>query len=144
MAKIKHRVGIVAPIGKVWEALTTPEGLSGWWSSSATITSEEVQLEFKGLTKLTFSIINQEDLVHFHLQNIVDLPPWGGSDLEFHIMSVDDQVFVTLLHAHPDASDDDFQYFRTKWPIYLVSLKQYVETGTGNPFPDDIKIQADL
>jgi hypothetical protein len=28
----------------------------------------------------------------------------------------------------------------TKWATYLVSLKQLVETGTGAPSPDDLRI----
>jgi uncharacterized protein YndB with AHSA1/START domain len=32
MADIRHRVGIAAPPARVYEALTTTEGLSGWWT----------------------------------------------------------------------------------------------------------------
>ena len=144
MATIRHRVGIVAPRDKVWEALTTPQGLSGWWASSASITPATVHLAFTGLTTLTFSILNQENVSRLHLKNTVDPHPWGGSELEFFLSAADAQVFVTLLHHHPEASEEDFQFFMTKWPIFLVSLKRFVETGIGNPFPNDIKIQADL
>ena len=32
MADIRHRVGIGAPQDRIYQALTTPEGLSGWWT----------------------------------------------------------------------------------------------------------------
>ena len=32
MADIRHRVGIAAPKEQVYEALSTVEGLSGWWT----------------------------------------------------------------------------------------------------------------
>jgi hypothetical protein len=28
----------------------------------------------------------------------------------------------------------------TKWAVFLLSLKQLVETGTGSPEPNDVKI----
>ncbi len=32
MADIRHRVGIAAPRERVYRALATREGLSGWWT----------------------------------------------------------------------------------------------------------------
>ena len=32
MPDIRHRVGITAPAGRVYQALATKEGLSGWWT----------------------------------------------------------------------------------------------------------------
>ena len=30
-----------------------------------------------------------------------------------------------------------------KWAVFLMSLKDVIETGTGNPFPNDIHIDHD-
>jgi hypothetical protein len=30
----------------------------------------------------------------------------------------------------------------TKWAIFLMSLKAFVETGKGAPSPDDVKIDS--
>ena len=78
------------------------------------------------------------------MKNIDGPGAWKDSDLEFHLEPSEEQVFLILRHYNDQASEEDFQYFMTKWPIYLVSLKSYIETGKGRPFPDDIKIQADL
>ncbi len=29
-----------------------------------------------------------------------------------------------------------------KWATFLLSLRDYVEQGQGQPFPDDVKIEA--
>jgi hypothetical protein len=34
MADILHRVGIKASLADVYHALTTPDGLAGWWTSN--------------------------------------------------------------------------------------------------------------
>lgn len=147
MATIKHRVGIVAPLQEVWAALTEPKRLSGWWSSSADGNSEPngtFNLKFTGLTTLSFRVIQRKENHLLHLKNMDGPGAWKDSDLEFHLERSEEQVFLVLKHYSEQASEDDFQFFMTKWPIFLVSLKSYVETGKGRPFPNDIKIQADL
>jgi uncharacterized protein YndB with AHSA1/START domain len=34
MADIVHRIGIKAPVSKVYAALSTVEGVAGWWIST--------------------------------------------------------------------------------------------------------------
>jgi uncharacterized protein YndB with AHSA1/START domain len=36
MCDIRHRVGITAPAGRVYDALATTDGLSGWWTREVT------------------------------------------------------------------------------------------------------------
>ena len=147
MARIKHRVGIVAPPQDVWAALTEAERICGWWSSSADGSSQlggTLNLGFEGLTKLSFHVIQHQENRLLHLRNMDGPGAWSGSDLAFQLEQGEGQTFLTLNHSNDAASEEDFQFFMTKWPIFLVSLKSYVETGKGRPFPDDIKIQADL
>lgn len=40
MKSILHRLVIEAPVAKVYEALATQEGLSGWWTPDVTATPE--------------------------------------------------------------------------------------------------------
>ena len=41
MADIIHRVGIQAPISKVYEAVSTVEGVAGWWTKQTTGASKK-------------------------------------------------------------------------------------------------------
>lgn len=127
--------------------MTEPEKLCGWWSSSAEGNSGlggTLNLSFEGLTTLSFRVIQCQDKAHLQLKNIGGPGAWKDSSLEFHLEQSEGQVFLILNHHSDQASEDDFQFFMTKWPIFLVSLKAYIETGKGRPYPDDIKIQADL
>jgi uncharacterized protein YndB with AHSA1/START domain len=36
MVDIIHRIGIKAPVSKVYEAVSTAEGIAGWWSRETT------------------------------------------------------------------------------------------------------------
>lgn len=40
MVDIIHRVGIKAPVSKVYAALSTVEGVAGWWTKETTGVSE--------------------------------------------------------------------------------------------------------
>lgn len=143
MAKVKHRVGIRESIDTVFQTLTTNEGFSGWWASSADIEAEvggRADLTFLELTVLSFEYKELVPNKVVQLKCSSGPGPWQDSELLFELEHSDDQVFLTLTHQNDDASEDDFLYFCTKWPIYLLSLRDLVETGEGRPYPNDIKI----
>lgn len=147
MATIRHRVGIKSPVQDVWEAITSPAKISRWWSSSAGGNSQagsNLELTFDGLVTLTFAVIERVESRLLHLQNKGGPGAWDESHLEFELAKDARQTFVILKHYNPQASEDDFQFFMTKWPVFLVSLKSYLETGQGRPYPNDIKTQVDL
>ena len=143
MAIVKHRVGIRGSIGTVYQTLITNEGFSGWWATSADIEAEvggRADLTFLDLTVLSFEYKELVPKKAVGLKCISGPGPWLDSVLLFELGQSDDQVFLTLTHHNDNASEDDFLYFSTKWPVYLLSLRDLVETGEGNPYPDDIKI----
>ena len=145
MAKVKHRVGINASIDQVFAAITTNEGLAGWWASSAEISAEiggKVDLTFDGLTVLKFKYKDIQEHKKVDIQCVEGPGPWQDSELLFELEQAEDQVFVTLTHQNDASSEADFLYFSTKWTCYLLSLKNLVETGKGRPYPNDIKIHV--
>ena len=102
MATIRHRVGIVAPEHEVWTALTEPKRLAGWWSSSADGSSERggtLNLEFEGLTTLSFHVIHRSEDRLLHLMNIDGPGAWKTSDLEFHLERGESHCAITRLSA---------------------------------------------
>lgn len=143
MARVRHRVGINSSLSDVFVALTEPEGLTRWWSTTAagsTNIGQTLELGFGGVITLAF-VTRAKDANTRLLMSCPDGPgPWHESELEFTLEQDESQVFVTLMHHSAAASDDDFLYFNTKWPLYLLSLRDYLETGQGRPSPHDIPI----
>ena len=145
MAKIKHRVGVNAPIDQVFAALTTSEGLAGWWASAAEVSMKiggSVELTFNGLSVLKFKCKGIQENKAVNIQCVEGPGPWQDSELLFELEQAVDQVFVTLTHRNDAASEEDFLYFSTKWTCYLLSLRDLIETGAGRPYPNDIKIHV--
>jgi len=147
MNEIRHRVGIRAPLRSIYEAVHYSEKLTGWWATTASGGCEigsRVELCFPGYPSQVWELaeLNPDERVRLKLLSGPD--PWLDSELIFELMEADDQIFVTLTHrTGPQTPLDAVQYFTTKWPMFLVSLKAFLEMGKGMPFPDDIRIQHD-
>jgi len=145
MNEIRHRVGIRARIEDIYEATYKPQKLRSWWATSASGSDSVgslIKLVFPGYPDHEWEIVElaENERVHLRLHSGPD--PWLGSELRFEFLASTDQVFVTLTHITvAETPAEAFQYFCTKWPTFLVSLKQYLESGQGMPFPNDIKIQ---
>jgi hypothetical protein len=143
MGEIRHRVGIKGSLHAVYEAVTQPTQLVGWWASSATgspVIGDQLVLHFADLAKLSFEVLDLVADSWIRLRCASGPTPWVGSGLDIRLEGADDQVFVILTHANVDPADPSYLYFNTKWPVYLLSLKSFVETGQGTPFPKEAKI----
>ncbi len=143
MAEVQHRVGIRGSIADIYAALFNPKELAGWWATSAAGTPEignTLDLNFNELVTLSFVICDLQTNTLAYLECVSGPSPWLESQLVFTLQDTEDQVFVTLLHSNNKADDASFLYFSTKWPLYLLSLRDFIETGKGRPYPDDIKI----
>ncbi len=143
MPKVKHRVGIVGDINKIYRALYEPEGLNGWWATTTDGVPKKGQvldLHFRDVVTLSFRVdeLAENSCVRFHC--ISGPGPWQDCDLTFSLKQDSDQVWVDVVHENKNASGDDFLYFSTKWVCYLLSLRDLIETGKGRPYPNDVKI----
>lgn len=68
---------------------------------------------------------------------------WLGTEIEFVLSQQDGQTIVMFGHRHwHDAgpSGEFMAHCSTKWATFLLSLRDWVETGRGQPAPHDLKI----
>ena len=146
MARVHHRVGVAGDLNQIYRVMHEPAGLARWWASTADGTPEVghvVNLHFKALTTLSFEIAALEENALVRLRCVSGPGPWQDSQLAFAFSQDGKQVWVELDHENESASEDDFMYFNTKWPIYLLSMRDLVETGAGTPYPGETKIHFD-
>lgn len=140
MARVHHRIGVNATQEQLFACLVEPEQLTGWWATTAE-KNTTLRLGFAGLTTLEFEIVECRPPERLLLRCIGKPETWSGSSLEFRTEPSEKQTFVYLTHSKPSASDSEFLYFNTKWPLFLVSLKDFVEQGAGRPYPNDQRIE---
>lgn len=147
MVDILHRVGIKAPQGKVYDALTRLDGLAGWWTRDT-----QGDPRAGGTLHFRFSAGGVE-IGAFEMK-VLELEPrrqvlwqvqggpedWIGTRLRFELKQEGEHCIVLFKHQGWKEASESMHHCSTKWAIFLMSLKALVETGQGRPSPDDMKI----
>jgi uncharacterized protein YndB with AHSA1/START domain len=143
MADILHRIGVQhATPAQVYDALTTLEGLSGWWAEKTTgETGLGGVLEFRfapGGFDMRVTDLDPGRLVRWE---VVDGPAeWLGTTIRWDLRQDGDWTIVLFRHEGWREPVEFMHHCSTKWATYLMSLKQLVETGEGAPDPRDVAI----
>jgi hypothetical protein len=71
----------------------------------------------------------------------VDGPPdWIGTDITFQLSQQDGQAILIFGHRNWKEATESTAHCSMKWAVFLLSLREYVETGKGKPSPHDLKI----
>ncbi len=141
MATIYHQLGIKAPLNDVYKAIATTEGVTGWWTKTSgnPETGGNLEFSFDGHTvtaKVTGNIADK------YIEWTVggNDGEWLGTRICFDLVEQEHQVMVNFQHADWREASEMLAHCSTKWAVFLLSLKDYLETGTGKPFPHDIPI----
>ena len=148
MMDIVHRVGIKAPASKVYAALSTIDGLAGWWTEKTTGSSKP-----GGNIAFRFDTPTGDEIGGFEM-DVLELTPdqkvrwrvktgpeeWIGTDIEFVLDRQDDYTIVRFGHRKWREEVEFMGHCSTKWATYLLSLRDLVETGQGKPAPNDVTI----
>ena len=148
---IVHRIGIKAPAAQVYAALATIDGLAGWWTRDTTGSAQaggHVAFRFHTATGDEIGGFGMDVLEqtpeHKVRWRVLDGPAeWLGTEVEFQLSQQDGQTIVMFGHRHwRDAGPggEFMAHCSTKWATFLLSLRDLVETGRGQPAPHDLKI----
>lgn len=147
MVDILHRVAVrsTSPDG-VYAALTTLDGLAGWWTEDTT-----GDVAPGGVIRFRFETANGPDGFDMLVEEavpgqrvlwqVVDGPPeWIGTHVGFDLQQADGWTEVLFRHQGWAEPVEFMHHCSTKWATFLLSLKELVETGVGRPAPRDVKI----
>jgi uncharacterized protein YndB with AHSA1/START domain len=146
MHEIRHRIGIACSPDTVYTALTTDNGLSRWWTtdtSGAGGVGSVIKFRFNGMGP-DFEVIELQTDSIVRWRHSGEMPEaWIGTEVSFHLKSSGSQTYVLFLHCNWKESSDFMGHCSTKWAVFLLSLKEAIETGSGRPYPNDIHIDHD-
>ncbi|MEW1909281.1 SRPBCC domain-containing protein [Kitasatospora sp. NPDC085895] len=142
MFDILHRIGVTSSPEAVYDALTTIDGLAGWWTEDTTGDSEVGGVvRFRFLPGGFDMKVLETKPAERVLWEVVDGPEeWIGTQVRFELKQEDDYTVVLFRHLGWREPVEFMYHCSTKWASYLLSLKKYVETGTGDPAPRDVRI----
>jgi uncharacterized protein YndB with AHSA1/START domain len=141
MADIYHQIGVRADIEKAYRAITTLDGLSGWWTEARGDTGENGSLSFHfNDISIEMTIIQLMPAKKVVWQCTEKEGEWKDTMITFDIEQDRDQVFINFSHKGWAAQTSLCAHCNTKWAVFLLSLKDYLETGKGQPFPHDVHV----
>jgi uncharacterized protein YndB with AHSA1/START domain len=142
---IRHRVGIAAPQRRVYEMLSTKEGLAEFW------TQVEGDSEVGG--KLSFFFGGPDPAV---VMEVVELSPddrvqwrvvkgppeWVGTTITFELKESGGETVLLFTHADWREPIEFMHHCSTKWSTFLIGLRSGLEGGSFTAFPNDTKISS--
>lgn len=140
MPDILHRVGINAAPAKVYEALTTIEGLRHWWATEATGDPRQDGVIDFGFCNMQVLELRPHELVRWKC--VSGPQEWLDTEVIFQVKWKDHQTFVLFRHADWQQPDEFMHHCSTKWATFLLSLKNWLERAEGRPAPYDVKIHV--
>jgi uncharacterized protein YndB with AHSA1/START domain len=146
MNDIRHRVGIDAPIGEVYDAFATRDGVARWWT-------RDVKGEPKqgGTLKIHFGrpeprvVMEVTDLhapTQVRWRCIHGPDEWKETTISFELKPNGQETVVVFTHAGWQEPVEFMHHFSTKWAYFLLGLKAGFEGGEATPWPNDMKIDS--
>ena len=148
MVDIIHRIGIKAPLSKVYDAVATPEGVAGWWTRNTTgsgraggrITVRFLGKDGKEIGGMDYETTGLEPNREVRWRFVAGPPEWIGTEATFELSQDGDTTVLLFGHRRWKEAVEFTAHCSMKWATFLLSLRELVETGTGRPAPDDLKI----
>lgn len=142
MAEIMHQVGVKADLEKVYQAISTPAGVSNWWTKTEGEAQKGGRIDFffgdEASPQVEVVALEPNQLVVWKVS--VGPDEWIGTEIQFRLEKDEDQVMVNFRHAGWKDSSGLLSLCSMKWAVFMLSLKEYLETGRGRPFPNDVQI----
>jgi hypothetical protein len=145
MVDILHKVGIKSSsLDDAYKALTTLEGLSGWWTNDT-----QGEGDVGGVLLFRFGAggidmrVLELDPARRVLWKVVDGPAERiGTKVSFELRQEGDWTIIFFKHQGWKEPVEFMHHCSTKWAVFLLSLKSLLETGKGAPAPNDIKLDS--
>jgi hypothetical protein len=145
MVDILHKVGIKSSSqDDVYKALTTVEGLSGWWTNDTRGESKVggvLQFRFHA-GGFDMKVLELHPARHVLWQVVEGPKEWIGTKISFDLNQQGDWTIVLFKHQGWKEPVEFMHHCSTKWGVFLLSLKSLLETGKGAPHPNDIKLDS--
>ena len=148
MADIIHRIGVRAPAAEVYEAVSTTQGVAGWWTrdttgsatAGATVDVRFRNTDGKDIGQMQFEVTKLEPHRDVRWRFLAGPPEWLGTEATFQFQQEGDMTILVFGPRNWKEPVEFMAHCSMKWAVFLLSLRELLETGQGKPAPDDLKI----
>jgi uncharacterized protein YndB with AHSA1/START domain len=146
MVDILHRIGLAAPPARVYESLTTLDGLTAWWTRTTTgdpTLGGQISFFFGGPeASAVMEVIALTPDQHVAWRCVGGPDEWLATTVTFDLEPTGDETVLRFAHAGWREPVELMGHCSTKWGLFLLGLKAGFEGGKATPFPDEVKISS--
>lgn len=160
MPNIHHALIIGATAEKIYNAISSEKGLSGWWTPDVSVKGEPgsiLRFPFGPAYFKEMKIVELRPFKRVRWNCIKGADEWIGTNISFQIISGDKSNLLNsypeiqgqldqqiseqrslLIFHHNDWREYTLMFAECNytWGQFLKSLKLLCETGTGRPWPN--------
>ena len=143
MSDILHRYPVNASAKKVYNAITSPEGLNSWWtlkSEGSPVKGSIYRFFFEEAYDWYASVedAQQDTLIRWKFSEAE--PDWTGTRLEMRLSEKGDWTWIEFAHTGWSDASEHFRISSNCWAQYLRLLKHYLEKGEVVPYKDRLNV----
>ncbi|MFC4597480.1 SRPBCC family protein [Cohnella hongkongensis] len=141
MASIEHLQKIKASAHQVYEALTTGEGLSEVWTKELKVEAavgaiQEFHFGANDCARMKVVNLVPGRRIEWECVDANAEPEWIGTTITFELRESGGGTVIDFSHAKWKEATECYRYCNYNWAMFLLSLKQYCETGKGTPYQE--------
>lgn len=134
MYAIKHYLLIKCPIEKVYESITTMQGLASWWTRQTIVNNKTIDFRFGDTDHVQVSVIKLIPNNYIEWECVIGDSEWIRTKFIFNLEKRENETVLRFSHSDWKKETDFFASCNYQWGYYLRSLKLYCESGKGTPF----------
>lgn len=135
MREIIHALEIGAAPTQVFRAITTEDGLSGWWTTKVRIEGDLVHFTFEDPFHPIMRVTKRDDPHTLEWAFEGGHEPWNGSTFRFDLQEREGRTAVLFQMSYgQELPDEQYGFYNFNWACYLESLRLLCQEGTGKPF----------
>lgn len=137
MADVLQDFPIAAPARKVFAAISTPEGLDQWWTSSSSGSAalgSEYALDFGPGYQWHARVVRCVPDREFELELTSAMPDWMHTRVGFTLEDRGARTWVRFNHSGWPGIDEHYRSSAHCWALYLRILRRFVEHGETVPY----------
>jgi uncharacterized protein YndB with AHSA1/START domain len=142
--EIWHEVLINASPAELYRAVTDVQNLAHWWTTDVrgeSAVGKKLEFWFSGFraAAIEVTMLKADELVQWRVVDGGE-GDWIGTEVEFRILCDQGKTLLHFRHSKWREDAKAFPHCSMGWAIFLLSLKEFAETGKGRPHPYDMPV----
>lgn len=137
MADIFHDFPVKAPLNRVFELVSTPQGLDCWWthrSEGKPVEGAEYTLGFGPRYHWRARVTRCVPAIEIEFEILCDDTDWNHTRVGLQLESRGETTWVRFTHTGWPGANGHYRISCHCWALYLRILRRYLEHGESVPY----------